>query len=320
MTVPYRCIWTLLAVLMVPVPVSADAGSSPEAADAQRKAAQAYLNLATTLFRDKDYEGALAELERAAPLLEKTAVFPLVRFNIARCYEELGLHLETLAAYRRYLETGEKSALRQKRAHQAIKNLRAEHIGRLIVNCDPKDAQVRLIEQDQARQGCPADFGEMLDGSYTVEVTRDGFQPEEREVYVKASTTTRTSVALSRQRVVQPRTSRPEESLTVVADARISRRQSQWWLWGSAALAGVTGAVFHGLAAKERSGIEETPPGASRDTMVDTFEMQRATSITLYGVSAILAGTALFVRNDDGEQSVSTWWITPTGFGASLDF
>ena len=64
MTVPFRCSWALLIVLIVPIPAPAETGS--ETADAKRKAAQAYLNLATTLFRDKDFEGALAELQRAA--------------------------------------------------------------------------------------------------------------------------------------------------------------------------------------------------------------------------------------------------------------
>ena len=159
----------------------------------------------------------------------------------------------------------------------------------------------------------------MLDGSYTVEVTRDGFRAEEREVYVKASTTTYQRCTLSQKSgTTRPRLA--EESLTVVQETNTSRRHSKWWLWGSAALTGATGAIFHGLAANEISGIENTPPSAQRDAMVDTFETQRATCITLYGVSALLAGTALFIGNDDESKSISTWWVTPAGFGASLDF
>ncbi len=318
MTGPHRCIWALLIALTIPAPSIARTGA--EAAEAKRKAAQAYLNIATSLFRNKDYEGALAELQRAEPLVEKTSIFPLVRFNIARCYEELGLHLQTLAAYRRYLETGEKSTARQARAHQVIKSLRAEHIGRLIVNCDPRDAEVRLVNQDQARQGCPADFGELLDGSYTVQVSRDGFETESRDVYVEASTTTRTNVALPRKRTPEVTMQRAEETVSVSHVSASGGIHRKWWLWGGAAMTGIAGAVFHSLAVSEAGAIEETPPSAARNGMLDTFETQRATSIALYGLSAALITTALITGQNSTREDVSTLWVTPGSLGASFNF
>ena len=54
--------------------------------------------------------------------------------------------------------------------------------------------------------------------------------------------------------------------------------------------------------------------------MLETFEAQRATCITLYSLSAILMTTALLTGNNTASGDVSTWWLTPTGIGASFDF
>ena len=72
---------------------------------------QEYLKFASKLFKAGDFEGALVQLQRAEPMLEGHKKQALVRFNIARCFEELGRHAEALGAYERFLEDPDTLAL-----------------------------------------------------------------------------------------------------------------------------------------------------------------------------------------------------------------
>ena len=74
MTGPHRCIWALLIALTIPAPSIAQ--TKAEAAEAKRKAAQAYLNIATSLFRNKDYEGALADYVKALGIDHESVAGP----------------------------------------------------------------------------------------------------------------------------------------------------------------------------------------------------------------------------------------------------
>ena len=108
------------------------------------KKAQAYLDLATSLFRARYFEGALVKSQRAEPLV-RGGVQPLIRFNIARCFEELDRHVEALRAYRRYLELGEDVPRRRQRALAVIQRIRQRHVGYLVVRCAPSSVVTRII-------------------------------------------------------------------------------------------------------------------------------------------------------------------------------
>jgi len=282
--------------------------------------AQAYLTLATSLFKDKDFEGALDSLQRAEPLVVDTTVLPLVRFNIARCYEELGLPIEALAAYRRYLETGEGVERRQKRAHASIKALRSRYVGRLVVNCAPKDAEVRLVGSEKKREGCPADFGDILAQEYSIDVSKAGYTSQQRTAVVVPAQATRIRIALPREKPKTALDSATSIDAQIVVERETSSPHLHWWLWGSAGITAVSGAVFHSLAINDAGAIENQPPGDRRNDTLDTFESKRMVTLGLYGVSLALITAALLNGPSDEDPDLSLISVGPKGVHARLSF
>ncbi|MGC4123141.1 MAG: hypothetical protein QM765_52950 [Myxococcales bacterium] len=110
---------------------SASAEQPPEApVDPARSAAhhkvQMHLNKAAELFAGKDYSGALVELR----LAQESQDLAVVRFNVARCLEELERPEEAIEAYRDYLAAPDVAAgaeLRRGYARQTISLLSGEN-------------------------------------------------------------------------------------------------------------------------------------------------------------------------------------------------
>ncbi|MBI5543376.1 MAG: hypothetical protein HY901_05775 [Deltaproteobacteria bacterium] len=159
-----------LAVPLVPAPAPA--------ADEQvtRKKVQAYLDLAADLFKARDFEGALAELRRAEALSD----LAMVRFNSARCLEELHREVETVTAFEKYLslkDSGGGAAERQRRAREAIARLAPTLFGGLEVTCPLEGSSVFVMELMQAPVACPWKSDKVSAGSYEVQTFTPGFAP-----------------------------------------------------------------------------------------------------------------------------------------------
>ncbi|HEY3450022.1 MAG TPA: tetratricopeptide repeat protein [Myxococcales bacterium] len=108
-------------------PAEPPAQTAPEpGASAAHKKVQAQLNKAADLFAAKDFAGALAELRRA----QDSEDLAVVRFNIARCLEELERPDEAVQAYQDYLTAPDVAAgseVRRGYAHQTIALLSGEN-------------------------------------------------------------------------------------------------------------------------------------------------------------------------------------------------
>ena len=123
--VRHLVIWSLLLMVIFNSPAAL-----AQTTEDQTKA-QAYLDLATTLFRKGDHQGALEELKRAQPLIEDPKVTALVHFNIARCYEELGMAIHAMQAYRTYLGNGEEIPRRTKRPEEFNEHVKTKYMGQI---------------------------------------------------------------------------------------------------------------------------------------------------------------------------------------------
>lgn len=167
-----------VAVLLLATLLSAAPPARPAAAEdpVTRKKVQAYLDLAADLFRAKDFEGALIELGRAQALSD----LAMVRYNVARCYEELGKDLETVAAFEKYLALQDGSpgaADRQKRAREALARIAPRLFGGLEVTCPVAESSVFILELMQAPQPCPYKNDKIPAGTYEVQTFSPGSAP-----------------------------------------------------------------------------------------------------------------------------------------------
>lgn len=311
-----RLIPAVLALsLAVGAPASALAAETTEEKATRLKKAQAYLDLATILFRDKNYAGALEELQRAEPLLDGSDVLALVRFNIARCFEELGRPAEAVRAYQRYLALSEEADRRRDRAREAIRELEPKAVGTLQIDCAQPGTVLRIEGLEQPNRPCPVAVDRLLGGEYAATARADGFQESRRVLSVEPGRTTS-----HRFDLIPIAVAATERVDTTRRDPSGGGRDIVPWLViGAGVGAAATGAIFHGLAASSAEDAENASTPGEYDTATQQFESQRIGTITAYAVGASLIGVGVYLLvRGDGDPADSAF--IPTGNGALVRF
>lgn len=313
---PRSAVVAACALATAAAPAVAQSAETAEERDTRLKKAQAYLDLATTLFRDQDFAGALKELQRAEPLLDGSDILPLVRFNIARCYEELGRPADAVRAYQRYLTLSEEADRRRDRARDAVRALEPKAIGSLEIKCSQPGTVLRVEGIEQPGRPCPVKIEGILGGEYPVTARADGFTEERRTLSINPGRTTTHTFDLRPVATAQP----DRLGTTTTVKRTEGRDIVPWLVVGAGAGAAATGAIFHGLAASSAEDAENAASPDEYNSAVSNFESQRTGTFIAYGVGAALIGIGiyLFVR-DDGSDPADTAFI-PTGNGAIIRF
>ena len=280
--------------------VAAVVGCACPAAAATLADAQALVNTASQAFRKGDYATALADLRKAEPIVQEAndPTLAPIRFNIARCLEELGRNDEALKAYESYLNIPDQSG-RKGRAEAAVKALKRKVFGGVSVSCDPMGAMVTipgLLDQPAA---CPLRKDEIKPGKYTVEVAFDGYTPETREIEVAVGEPLAVTVALTRKGgVTMPDMTPPEPGADPLP----------WVLTGAGALAVVGGVALTFAAIDARDDAETLQPGSTRNGRVDDFERNETLSLIAYGFGGVALLTGIIMLTMDDEAPTETGW------------
>ncbi len=272
-------------------------------------AAQQHIDAAAGHFRAGAYEAALTEL-RAAEQITAAANDPAlaqVRFNIARCYEELNRPQEALAAYEAYDKLPD-DPHRKARALRAVQALEQRTFGALSVSCTQPGAVVRIPGLVEAAQPCPFSRERVPPGRYTAEATLAGQPPQSREVVVEAGAGATVSFAFAAPTftasgVVEP----PPEPID----------PWPWVAFGAGAAALAAGGVLTASAIDRRDEAETLSPGGERDDVVDTFEQRRTLSYVAWGVAgaAVATGVWLLFRGDGDATTPPAASRAPLGVG-----
>jgi hypothetical protein len=174
----------LAAAIAFAVPLAAGAADE----QVTRKKVQAYLDLAAELFKSHDFDGALGELSRAEALSD----LAVVRYNLARCYEELHKDLQAVVAYEKYLALADATsgaAARQKRARETVARLAPTLFGSLEVTCASAGSKVFVLELMQVPAACPFKVDKVPIGTYEVQTFAEGSAPTVTRVTVPAGKT-----------------------------------------------------------------------------------------------------------------------------------
>ncbi len=112
----------------------AEAGSH-----AQAQAAQSHVDTGTRLFKQGRFAEALAEFQRAEPMVTDPAALSVLRYNVARCLEQMQQPEAAVAAFERYLKMPDTpAALKAGRAR--LESLRRAHFGAVTLKGMPPDA------------------------------------------------------------------------------------------------------------------------------------------------------------------------------------
>ncbi len=271
--------YRVLLYLALSGPVMAQTPAATEPTDDLAKA-QTLVNTAAQHFLSQRYEAALTALVQAEGLAVRANDPGLagIRFNIARCFEELGRGSEALAAYEAYLKLPDESH-RKARAWKAVTALEARLFGRLQIVCDPIGAQVAVAERPDAPASCPLRLERLKPATYHVTATHPGHLPAELEVRVTAGKDATLELKLVPEAPPEPAAPPPPPPAP----------PTNPWPWvvvgaGVVALAG--GGVATVSAMDARDEAEGLAPGSERNDAVSSFELGRSLSYSAYGAGA----------------------------------
>jgi hypothetical protein len=182
----------LLALSLLAATLSAE----PAGDEATRLKVQGHLKQAAGLFKSGDYQGALGELKAVDEVQELGGV----RFNIARCLEELDRPAEAIKAFERYLKTPDgtpTAAVQQKRAKEAIARLEPLVFGSASVRCTPEGVQLRIVGVTESAIACGS-YPRVEAGTYQVIATLAGYKQATAELTVAAGEQVELAIALER--------------------------------------------------------------------------------------------------------------------------
>jgi len=118
---------------------------------------------------------------------------PVLVWNIARCYEEMGQAKQAIRFYKDYMGMVSDPA-RRKAARVKIKKLRNADLGVLEIHVRPKDAQVFVNGENFDVSNGPT---LVLPGTYRIEVVHPGYEPAARTVHVAKGHTVSTRFKLT---------------------------------------------------------------------------------------------------------------------------
>lgn len=274
--------------------------------------AQQLVNSAAQAYGAEDYERALGLLRRAEAIAAEARDPSLasIRFNIARCLEQLGRNEEALEAYRRYDALPDASHRKQK-AYDAIQGLEQQLFAVLSVSCSPAGAAVEISGLTPGQVPCPWQSAKVRPGAYAIKVTAPGHRPASQSVEVVAGAARNVQVTLESAAaalpVVQAEAPEPGRPLSPIPLVTL----------GSGVLVAGVGGVMTALAVSSRDTVETTPPGVTQDDAQGDFDTFRTLSYVLYGVGGALAAAGVvffFVPFGEDDPEAARLEPGPAGF------
>lgn len=180
---------------------------------------------------------------------------PDVVFNLALALRGAGRFAASIGAFERYLATAPAHMPRARReaVRELLPQLRAQ-VASVRVEVDPADATLRVDGQTIERAANGSDVGELvavdprdanvllLDaGAHSIEVLREGFRAERREITVRGGSQTSERMVLVREVPVVPVVVPTQATVTVtphpVAAPPVAQREespsvfTRWWFW-----------------------------------------------------------------------------------------
>lgn len=304
--------WALLLCLAGTTPPARAA--APTQTVVRTKGAQA-----AAAFKAGDFEQALTLYRAVEPLMAtlkgRETELATLRFNIARCYDELKRPVEAVAAYRRALEGLEDAALRA-RIEARVATLEAESLGTIEVRCDAPGAVVLLLGHGPAGD-CGDRFERLPPGPYTVEGRGVTGRLDQRVVRVGPGevVTVRLELAAVVETTPSPPAA-PDRTLAIALTAGA----------GALLVGGVTfnllarGAVDDGdtAYARYRAATDAAAEAAARQDAMDADDRagrDAVISYALFGTGVAVAAGAVWAWLADDAPSAVTPAVVPGGVG-----
>jgi tetratricopeptide (TPR) repeat protein len=225
-----------------PTPAATPAAEKPP--DDDTLAAKKYFQWAQSLYKQARYSEAIAKFEEAYRLKPHPTIF----FNIGRCYEQLGDIPRALKNYRDYLRIAPDAKDREL-VTDAIANLerrlKEQGVQQLAVLTEPSGARVNV---DERYMGLTPLTIELKPGNRLIAVTKEGFEPVEKNVILSADKSMELNLTLKAKVLATPPPEPPKVepkpvALTPKADVikpvePVTPPTTRTYTWVAAAVAG----------------------------------------------------------------------------------
>ena len=291
------------------------AGASTATAENEGLAqAQALVDQAAQAFAAKDYVGALNALQRAEPIAAavRDPSLPQIRFNIARCFEQLGRYDDALAAYDRYNELPDESH-RKRRAFEAVKRLRGRVFATVSVVCSPAGSLVEIAGVTKGAVSCPWRSDGVPPGAYAVKISHPGYETTIKTVEAIAGKSSSVEASL--------KSLAPLPQVVGVAPSKPINLWP-WMTMGAGLVVGASGGFFTLSAIDNRRDAERLPPSSERDGLSDDFTFNRNLAYALYGTGAamIVGGFVWWLLDEPEPDATAAIEIQPGPSGLQVRF
>jgi hypothetical protein len=178
------------AVGMVP---RSEAQAAPADAEATARAdAKGQFQAGVAAYEAQRYGDALTHFQEAY----RIKPHPLVRVNMANCYERLGKPLLAIFHFERFLEESEPASAQRGEVTEALRLLRAK-ISELTLRIAPDGATV-TIDNGEQRRSPVAEPIQLEAGMHVIEVSLQGYQTEKRDLVLEGGQRTSVDITLER--------------------------------------------------------------------------------------------------------------------------
>lgn len=161
--------------------------------DADRARARGHFEQGVSLYESGSHRAALEQFQEAY----RIAPHPMVRVNMANCYEQLGRPLEAIHHFERFLAEAESASPQQRREVETAMRRLEGQLGEVRLSVTPDGASV-TIDGAETRRAPILDPLRLSAGTHQVVVRLDGYRTQTRDIRVTGGGEERVSIRLER--------------------------------------------------------------------------------------------------------------------------
>ena len=189
----------LCCALGAAVPQHAFAQAPAEDADAVvRATAKEQFQAGVAAYEGQRYDQALMHFEEAY----RIKPHPIVRVNIANCYDRLGKIGPAIFHFERFLEESDPNAAQRTEVTEALRMLRAK-LSEVTLRIAPDGASV-TIDGGVRRTAPIAEPVPLPPGTHAIEVALSGYETQKRDIVIESGERSEVEITLERAPAAGP--------------------------------------------------------------------------------------------------------------------
>jgi tetratricopeptide (TPR) repeat protein len=187
-----------LAVLSGPLGGMVPHASAQDADASARAQAKEHFQAGVAAYEAQRYGDALTHFQEAY----RIKPHPLVRVNMANCYDRLGKPLQAIFHFERFLEESDPNAAQRKEVTDALRGLRGK-VSELTLRITPDGASVTIDGGDRRKSPILEPI-RLEAGMHMIEVALAGYQAEKRDLVLEGGQRSDVAITLERALAAQP--------------------------------------------------------------------------------------------------------------------